>query len=74
MITNYQYEFALSRIEELLPLVDDNTLSNDRNAVELSVMSDLVIAYENEHFPIRKPNTFELIDERDIRQQQFEYA
>ena len=39
-ITKEQYEFALARIEELLPVVDDNTPSNDRNAVELTMMSD----------------------------------
>ena len=43
--TEQQYEFALQRIEELLPLVDDNTPANDRNAVELTLMSDIVIAY-----------------------------
>jgi len=34
-ITKYQYEFALARIEELLPVVDDNTPANDKNAIEL---------------------------------------
>ena len=53
-INQYQYEFALARIEELLPLVDDYTPVNDKNAVELSVMSDIVIAYEKIYFPIRK--------------------
>ncbi len=52
MITKEQYEFALARIEELLPMVDDNTPSNDRNAVELTMMSDVVIDYEKEHYPI----------------------
>jgi len=61
-ITKYQYEYALIRIEELLPLVDDDTPANDRNAVELSVVSDIVIAYENEHFPIGKPSVSELIE------------
>ena len=41
-ITKEQYEFALARIEELLPMVDDNTPANDRNAVELTMMSDVV--------------------------------
>ena len=54
-ITKEQYEFALARIEELLPVVDDNTPSNDRNAVELTMMSDVVIDYEKEHYPIGKP-------------------
>ena len=53
-ITKYQYEIALAKIEELLPIVDDNTPVNDINAVELSVWSDLVIEYEKMHFPIRK--------------------
>jgi HTH-type transcriptional regulator/antitoxin HigA len=55
-----QYEFALQRIEELLPLVNDNTPSNDNKALELSVMSDIVIAYEKVYFPIEKPTVSEL--------------
>ena len=51
-ITKEQYDFAMERVEELLPLVDDNTPANDKNAVELSMMSDIVIAYEKEHYPI----------------------
>ncbi len=42
----------MARIEELLPVVDDNTPSNDRNAVELTMMSDVVIDYEKEHYSI----------------------
>ena len=45
-ITKEQYDFAMERVEELLPLVDDNTPANDKNAVELSMMSDIVIDYE----------------------------
>ena len=52
MITKDRYEFALARIEELLPMVDDNTPANDRNAVELTMMSNLVIDYENDHYPM----------------------
>lgn len=61
-VTKQQYEFALNRVEELLPQVDDNLPANDRKAVELSVMSDIVIAYEKEHFPIEKPTVSELIE------------
>lgn len=61
-ITKEQYEFALSRIEELLPLVDDSTPANDKNAVELTLLSDVVIAYEKEHYPIGKPTVAELIE------------
>lgn len=61
-ITKEQYQFALTRIEELLPLVDDNTPANDRHAVELTMMSDVVIEYEKEHYPIGKPTVGELIE------------
>ena len=43
-ITDVQYEYALARIEELLPMVDDSTSANDKNAVEL-----LKKAAEQEH-------------------------
>lgn len=73
-MTKEQYEFALARIEELLPLVDDNTPANDRHAVELTMMSDVVIEYENEHFPIGKPTVAQLIqlslDEKNMSQKQ----
>ena len=61
-VSKEQYEFALARVEELLPLVDDKTPANDKNAVELTVMSDIVIAYEKEHYPIEKPTVAELIE------------
>lgn len=73
-ITKEQYEFALARIEELLPLVDDSTPANDKNAVELTMMSDIVITYEKEHYPIEKPTVAELIklsiEEKGITQKQ----
>ena len=73
-ITKEQYEFALARIEELLPIVDDNTPANDRNAVELTMMSDVVIDYEKEHFPIAKPTVAQLIqfslEEKQMTQKQ----
>ena len=60
-ITRQQYEFALARIEELLPIVDDQTAVTDRNAVELVLLSDIVIEYESIHFPIEKPTIAELM-------------
>jgi HTH-type transcriptional regulator/antitoxin HigA len=73
-VTKGQYEFALMRIEELLPLIDDNTPANDRKAIELSVMSDMVIFYEKEHYPIEKPGVAELIglylEEKGMTQKQ----
>ena len=73
-ITKEQYEFATNRVEELLPLIDDNTPTNDKSAIELTVMSDIVIEYEKENFPIGKPSIAELIElylnEKGITQRQ----
>jgi len=73
-ITKKQYEFALNRVEELLPLVNDNTPTNDKSAIELTVMSDIIIEYENEHYPIGKLAISELIElylkEKGITQKQ----
>jgi HTH-type transcriptional regulator/antitoxin HigA len=73
-ITKELYEFAVVRVEELLPLVDDSLPANDRKALELGVMSDIIIAYEKAHFPIEKPTVAELIalslDEKGITQKE----
>lgn len=73
-ISRQQYEYALSRIEELLPLVTDETPVNDKNAIELTIVSDVVEAYEKLHYPIAKPTIGELISlsiaERGMTQKQ----
>ena len=51
-VTKEQYKFAQNRVEELLPLVSDEMSANHPLAVELALMSDVVIAYEKEHFSI----------------------
>jgi HTH-type transcriptional regulator/antitoxin HigA len=60
-ITKKQYEFALARMEELLPLIGENTPANDKNAIELDLISDIVWEYEEEHYPIEQPTVSELI-------------
>ena len=62
-ITKEQYEFACNRVEELLPLVDESMSKTNPIAVELSMVSDVVIEYEKEHFPIEKPTVAELISD-----------
>ena len=37
-----QYDWAVNRVEELLPLVDDNTPKDDKNLIELELLSNLV--------------------------------
>ena len=60
-ITKKQYEYALARIEDLLPLVTDETPVNDPASIELEIVSDIVETYEKIHFPIEKPTIGELI-------------
>jgi len=49
------YEAAMARVLELEKLVDDDTPVDDRNAMELDMLVDLVEEYELEHYPIGKP-------------------
>ncbi len=51
-ISQQQYESALARIEELLPLVSDDTPSDNPNVVELIRVSEIVREYELKHYPI----------------------
>ena len=67
-ITEMQYQYALERIEDLLPLVSGED-PNEEKAVELSIYSDIVIEYEKEHFPLEKPTPAELIQESLIEKQ-----
>lgn len=68
------FVLALDRIEELLPLVTDETPASDKNAIELTIVSDVVEAYEKKHYPIAKPTIGELIslsiEERGMTQKQ----
>jgi HTH-type transcriptional regulator/antitoxin HigA len=56
-----QYEVMLARIEELLPLVNNQTPVNDRNMIELVVISNLVEEYEEKHYPVEMPTLPEII-------------
>lgn len=50
-----QYNWAIQRVEKLLPLVDDSTPLGDPNSIELKLLSDLVADYSEEHFSIGEP-------------------
>ena len=55
------YRAALDRIEELLPLVNDETPVDNRNYLELDMLSDMVEEYEDIHYPIGKPTLTDVI-------------
>ena len=67
-----QYNYALERIEDLLPLTAGDSDPDSKESVELSLMADIVIEYEKEHFPIEKPSPAELlalaIEEQNVTQ------
>lgn len=50
-----QYDWAVKRVEELLPLVDDNTPTNDPNSIELELLSNMVADYSDKHYAIGEP-------------------
>ena len=55
------YKAAMARIEELLPLVNDDTPLNDKNLIELDLLSELVSDYEDEHYRIKTPALVDVI-------------
>lgn len=55
------YRAALERIDELLLVVNDNTPVNDKNYLELDMISDMVEEYEDIHYPIGKPALIDII-------------
>lgn len=56
-----QYEWAVNRVEMLLPLVDDHTPLDDPNSIELELLSNLVADYSDEHFAIGEPTLVEVL-------------
>jgi HTH-type transcriptional regulator / antitoxin HigA len=67
-----QYKASMERIEELLPLVTDDTPLTDKNLVELELLSNLVADYDEAHFPIKTPSLSEALKlkmyEKDLTQ------
>ena len=51
-----QYEWAVKRVEALLPLVGDDAPEDDPARIELELLSELVSEYSEEHFAIGEPS------------------
>lgn len=56
-----QYEWAMNRIDELLPHVSDDTPDDDPNSIELYLLSRLVQEYEDVHYPIGTPSLISVL-------------
>lgn len=57
-----QYDWAIKRVEELLPMVNDDMPLDDPKLIELELLSELVAGYEDTLRPIRSA---EIIDVQD---------
>ena len=57
-----EYEAAMKRIDELLPLTwSDNVPEDSPENIELNLLSDLVAEYEDVHYPIAVPSLVEVL-------------
>ncbi|MDE6521334.1 MAG: helix-turn-helix domain-containing protein [Muribaculaceae bacterium] len=56
-----QYEWAVARVEELLPFVNEDTPTTDSNYIELVLLSNLVADYSEEHYSLGKPSLIDII-------------
>ena len=60
-ISKEKYEYAQRRIDELLPLITEDTAQNDPLMLELMIVTDIVEAYEDEYCQIPAPTLGEII-------------
>ena len=56
-----QYNWAVKRVESLLPLVDDNTPKNNPNSIELELLSNMVADYSDHVYAIGEPKLADVI-------------
>lgn len=56
-----QYDWAVNKVEELLPYVKDDTPRDDPNSIELELLSEMVAEYSEEHFLIGEPSLIDIL-------------
>jgi len=56
-----QYRWALARVEELLPLVNDGSPETAPEKIELDLLSGLVADYSDEHFDVGEPSLSDVL-------------
>ncbi len=59
-----EHDAICQRIEELLPMTDDDTPLTNPRLIELRILSELVIEYEDEHYPTKSPSLVDAIELR----------
>lgn len=60
-LTEKQYKVTCARIEELLKVVSNTTSEDDKNYIELEILSNLVAVYEEANYPISTPSLIDVI-------------
>ena len=68
LLTREQYEWAVARVEQLLPLVQDDTSTGDPASIELEILSNLVADYSDAHFAIDVPDLASVMREHMFEQ------
>lgn len=56
-----QYLWAERRVEELLPLIDDNMPQDDSVYIEFVLLGNLVADYSEEHYSLGEPTLVDVI-------------
>ncbi len=56
-----QYEWAVERVEKLLPLINEDTPETDPNYIELVLLSNLVADYSEEHYAVGEPSLIDVL-------------
>ena len=56
-----QYEWAVKRVEALLPQVGEDAPEDDPGRIELELLSELVSEYSEEHFAIGEPSLVDIL-------------
>jgi len=64
MLNESEYNAIMERIEELLGLVNGDTPKDDKNFIELNVLSELAASYEDVHFKIEPPSLIDVLKQR----------
>jgi antitoxin component HigA of HigAB toxin-antitoxin module len=54
IVNESEYNAIMARVNELVEIVDDHTSPYDKNYVELDFLTDIVVEYEKEYYPIGK--------------------
>lgn len=56
-----QYQWAVDRVEAILPKVTDETPTDDPNYIELVLLSNLVADYDEENYPVETPSLVDIL-------------